>query len=87
MIASRRVDRRSGSATIRTGKVHMARSDKLLTLAEAAPIAQCSPATLRRYIHQGKLKATLKGKTWLVTPQNLDKFIQAGHYNPNMKRR
>jgi hypothetical protein len=47
----------------------------LLTLTEAAVIAKRETSSLRRAIQRGDLKATKKGKTWLVLPKELQRWI------------
>jgi excisionase family DNA binding protein len=47
----------------------------LLTLREASEIAELEQSWLRRQVYAGHLKATLYGKTWLVTRRDLDAFM------------
>lgn len=47
---------------------------KLLTLAQAAEYLGVSPSTLRNQIHRGSLKAQLVGKTYLVTPAEVERY-------------
>ena len=44
------------------------------TLAEAGAILGVSPATLRRQVHNGKLRATLVGKTYTVTTREIERY-------------
>lgn len=46
-----------------------------LTLAEAAEIADLSPATLRWQIRNGRLKARKIGRDWFVTRGELDAYL------------
>jgi len=46
----------------------------MLTLAQAAAILGRSPDTLRRQVHNGRLRATLIGKTWVVTEEELERY-------------
>ncbi len=45
-----------------------------LTLAEAAAALGLSPNTLRVQIHNGRLKGRLIGKTWTVTPREVERY-------------
>lgn len=47
---------------------------RLLTLAEAAAGLGLSPSTLRHQIANGKLRATLFGKTYVVTPAEVERY-------------
>lgn len=47
---------------------------KLLTLAEAGDRLGLSAATLRRQVHNGRLRATLVGKTWTVTEREVERY-------------
>jgi hypothetical protein len=47
---------------------------QILTLAEAAAQLDRSPATLRAQVHNGKLRARLIGKTWVITPRELKRY-------------
>lgn len=51
-------------------------SRSLLTLAEAAELAGVNPASLRHAIRRGTLTATLYGKTYLVTRDEIARFIR-----------
>lgn len=46
----------------------------LMTLAEAAAALGISPNTLRVQIHNGRLKGRLVGKTWTVTPREVERY-------------
>jgi excisionase family DNA binding protein len=46
----------------------------MMTLAEAAAILSLSPDTLRRQAQRGKLKGRKYGKTWVVTPREVERY-------------
>ena len=45
-----------------------------LTLAEAATRLGVSHSTLRNQVKNGRLRATLIGKTWVVTPREVERY-------------
>ena len=45
-----------------------------LTLSEAAEELGLSATTLRHQVHAGRLRARLVGKTYVVTPGELDRY-------------
>ena len=45
-----------------------------MTLAAAGALLGLDPATLRNQIHAGKLRGTLVGKTWVVTPREVERY-------------
>lgn len=45
------------------------------TVKEAAEYAKCTPQTIRKHIDLGILKANKPGKSWVITKQNLDKYV------------
>lgn len=47
---------------------------KLLTLAQAAGLLDRSPDTLRRQVLRGSLRAELIGKTYVVTPAEVERY-------------
>lgn len=47
----------------------------LLTLTDAAALAGVNPASLRHAIRRGTLAATLYGKTYLITHDEIGRFI------------
>lgn len=47
---------------------------RLLTLAQAAELLGRSPDTLRRQVQRGALKAQLVGKTYVVTPSEVERY-------------
>ena len=46
----------------------------LLTLAEAASRLGLAPSTLRHQVHNGKLRARLIGKTYVVTGREVERY-------------
>jgi predicted site-specific integrase-resolvase len=46
----------------------------MLTLTLAGALLGVSPATLRSQIRNGRLRATLIGKTYVVTPRELERY-------------
>lgn len=48
-----------------------------MTLAEAAERAGLAAATLRWQIHNGRLKATKRGRDWLVSRKDLDAYLKS----------
>jgi excisionase family DNA binding protein len=48
----------------------------MMTLAEAAAILSLSPDTLRRQAQRGKLKGRKYGKTWVVTPREVERYAE-----------
>lgn len=50
---------------------------KLLTLAQMAEETGYEQSWLRRQCEQGKLRAQKLGKTWLVTPSAVARFMSA----------
>ena len=45
-----------------------------ITLAEAAARLGVSAATLRQQVHNGSLRATKYGKTWVVTDGEVERY-------------
>ena len=45
-----------------------------ITLAAAGALLGVSPATLRNQIHAKRLRGTLVGKTWVVTPREVERY-------------
>jgi len=45
-----------------------------ITLAQAGASLGVSPATLRSQVRNGRLHATLVGKTWVVTPREVERY-------------
>lgn len=45
-----------------------------MTLAAAGALLGVSPATLRNQIHAKKLRGTLVGKTWVITPREVERY-------------
>jgi excisionase family DNA binding protein len=46
----------------------------ILTLAEAGDRLGLSASTLRNQVKNGKLRATLVGKTWTVTEREVERY-------------
>lgn len=47
---------------------------KILTLAEAGDRLGLSPSTLRNQVKNGRLRATMIGKTWTVTEREVERY-------------
>lgn len=47
---------------------------QLLTLAQAAALLGRSPTTLRNQVLKGRLRARLVGKTYVVTPREVERY-------------
>lgn len=47
---------------------------KLLTLTQAGAELGVSPSTLRSQVRNGRLRATLVGKTYVVTPAEVERY-------------
>lgn len=45
-----------------------------MTLAAAGALLGVSPATLRNQIRAGRLRGILVGKTWVVTPREVERY-------------
>lgn len=45
-----------------------------ITLAAAGALLGVSPATLRNQVRNGKLRAVLVGKTFVVTPREVERY-------------
>jgi predicted site-specific integrase-resolvase len=45
-----------------------------ITLAAAGALLGVSPATLRNQVRNGKLRAMLIGKTWVVAPREVERY-------------
>lgn len=48
----------------------------LLTVKEVAKELKLHPVTVRRYIREGKIVASLFGRVWRVQEQALDEFLE-----------
>ena len=46
----------------------------MLTLAQAGALLGVAPATLRSQVRAGRLRATLVGKTYVVTPREVERY-------------
>ena len=49
----------------------------MLTLAQAGALLGLSPSTLRGQIAKGRLRGKLIGKTWTVTPKEVERYRAA----------
>jgi excisionase family DNA binding protein len=58
---------------------------EVLTLVEAGERIGVSPHTLRRSAEAGTLHADKKGKTWLVTADELDRYARENKGKPGRK--
>lgn len=47
---------------------------RLLTLIEAARVLDVAPATLRAQIHREKLRATKRGRDWMVDEDEVARY-------------
>ena len=45
-----------------------------ITLAAAGALLGVSPASLRSQIRNGRLRGVLVGKTWVVTPREVERY-------------
>lgn len=61
----------NGHGTIAVCEAH---ANAEMTLAEAGPVLGLSPATLRNQARAGRLHARLMGKTWVVTPREVERY-------------
>ena len=52
---------------------------KTYTIHQAAEICHCHHSTILEYIHSGSLIACKIGRSWVITEENLDKFIEIRH--------
>jgi excisionase family DNA binding protein len=50
-------------------------TDELISLREAASIVGLSPASLRRYVLQGKLQALKIGRNWVTTMAAVEQYM------------
>lgn len=58
---------------------------EVLTLVEAGARIGVSPHTLRRSAEAGTLRADKKGKTWLVTAEEADRYARENKGRPGRK--
>jgi predicted site-specific integrase-resolvase len=61
----------------------VSQKDELISLEEAARICGLSPASLRRYAWQGKLKARKIANVWVTTLADVEEYLE----NRQRKRR
>jgi excisionase family DNA binding protein len=71
------------SRTITRGEVFMA--EELLSPAQAAEKAGCHHDTIRRAVEFGLLKGQRVGHIWVIKPNDLQEWIEAGM--PNHRRK
>ena len=57
----------------------------ILTLAQAGDRLGLSAATLRKQVHNGKLRATLVGKTWTVTEREVERYRKENMRGPQTR--
>lgn len=50
----------------------------LITMAELAKVLKCTPATLKNYRREGRLKATLIGGRYYITEAALKRICEKG---------
>lgn len=62
----------------------MATND-LLTLSEAAKKLKFSEKTVRKFIAEGKLEASKLGRSWRISPEDIDTFLSNGKTKKNKK--
>lgn len=53
-------------------------TDKYYTVDEIAEMIKIHPKTLRRYIREGRLKASKVGKSWRISGHDLSTFTEGG---------
>jgi excisionase family DNA binding protein len=54
----------------------------MITLAGAAERLGLAPSTLRQQVHNGRLAATLVGKTWMVTEAEVERYRASSRGKP-----
>lgn len=52
--------------------------DRPLTLSEAADFLRVSDVTMRKLIHEGKVRAVKAGRDWRITRAAIDEFLKGG---------
>jgi hypothetical protein len=60
--------------------------DKLLSLTEAATIANYNPASLRKAVLSGRLPAKKIGNQWTITQDDLSKWMNSEDYHTRRGR-
>lgn len=60
-------------------------TEELISPTQAATLANCHHDTVRRAIEFGYLSAQRVGRTWVIKPSDLQKWIEAG--KPNHRRK
>lgn len=61
--------------------------EELLSTVEAAQIVGCARDVIWRAIRDGVLPAKRVGRSYVVRRSDLQAWISAGHYKPEMARR
>jgi excisionase family DNA binding protein len=61
--------------------------EKLISLTEAAEIAEVDARTLRRAIAQGSLEAQKIGRNWITTPRAVKEWKAADVHKPGPKKK
>lgn len=59
----------------KTSKDTTSPKDVFLTVKEASVISQKSPNTIARHIRLGLIKSAKSGKSWLISKENFDKYV------------
>lgn len=59
----------------------------MLTLAEAAARLGVAASSLRHQVHNGKLRARLVGKTWIVTDGEIERYRRDSLGKPGRRRK
>ena len=49
---------------------------KFYTVEEVAKILRTTPNTIRIYINEGKIKAIKSGKQYLISDENIERYIK-----------
>ncbi len=60
--------------------------DEVLTLKEASERIDVSVSTLREQAQKGRLKAVLRGKTWLVLASEVERYAHENRGNVGRPR-
>ncbi|MBQ9557879.1 MAG: helix-turn-helix domain-containing protein [Clostridia bacterium] len=61
-------------------------SDALYTILELSRLTGISDRTIRKYIHEGKLKGELRGGRWMFTYEQVRAFVVAPDNEPVFRR-
>ena len=71
-------------APVSENSISEAVGKKVYKISELVYMLQCSESTIRKYITSGRLAGQKVGDNWLVTGENLDKFLN-GETTNNVK--